>query len=53
MGPVTSGTRGPPGLVAAASLMAAVTATSASNVWAVGSDLGGVIVQHWNGTVWK
>ena len=30
-----------------------VTATSATNAWAVGSDLGATIVQHWNGTVWK
>jgi hypothetical protein len=30
-----------------------VAATSASNAWAVGSDLGGTILQHWNGTVWK
>jgi hypothetical protein len=35
------------------SQLVGVAATSASNAGAVGSDLGGVIVQHWNGTVWK
>jgi hypothetical protein len=35
------------------SQLVGVTATSASNAWAVGADLGGTIVQHWNGTAWK
>ena len=35
------------------SQLVGVAATSASNAWAVGSDLGTTIVQHWNGTIWK
>jgi hypothetical protein len=35
------------------SQLVGVTSTSASNAWAVGSDLGATIVQHWNGTAWK
>ena len=38
---------------AGGSVLTAVTATSASNAWAVGGDLNGAIVQHWNGTAWK
>jgi hypothetical protein len=30
-----------------------VAATSARHAWAVGSDLTGLILQRWNGTVWK
>jgi hypothetical protein len=33
--------------------LAGVAASSARNAWAVGSDLNGVILQHWNGTRWK
>ena len=34
------------------SQLVGVAATSARNAWAVGSDLGGAILQHWNGTTW-
>ncbi len=30
-----------------------VAVTSTRNAWAVGWDLKGLILQHWNGTVWK
>lgn len=35
------------------SQLVGVAATSAGVAWAVGSDLGATIVQHWNGTAWK
>ncbi len=35
-------------------VLAAVTATSASNAWAVGStDAGKTLIMHWNGIAWK
>ena len=35
-------------------LLVSVSATSASNAWAVGSDTdGAALVEHWNGTAWK
>jgi hypothetical protein len=30
-----------------------VTATSASNAWAVGGNNGSTLIAHWNGTSWK
>jgi hypothetical protein len=46
-------------LPAAAHLLSGVSATSASDVWAVGgyvtpTNLGGQpLIMHWNGTAWK
>ena len=39
--------------VAATSGSGPATPPYASNAWAVGSDLGATIVQHWNGSTWK
>jgi hypothetical protein len=33
--------------------LASVSAASASDAWAVGTDASGAVVLHWNGTIWR